>query len=103
MIAIVIGRPGGPEVLSPMDVPVPVPGVREVLIRVSAAGVNRPDLMQREGKYPPPPGASEIPGLEVSGTVVACGANVSRWHDGDKVCALVSGGGYADYCVAPEG
>jgi putative PIG3 family NAD(P)H quinone oxidoreductase len=72
------------------------------LIRVAAAGVNRPDLMQREGKYPPPPGASEIPGLEVSGTIAASGAAVERWREGDAVCALVSGGGYAEYCVAPE-
>ena len=80
----------------------PQPGPREVLIRVAAAGVNRPDLMQREGKYPPPPGASDIPGLEVSGTVIACGNKVARWREGDTVCALVSGGGYAEYCVAPD-
>jgi NADPH:quinone reductase len=101
MIAIAIAKPGGPEVLVPVDLPVPTPGFDDVLIRVSAAGVNRPDLMQREGKYPPPPGASEIPGLEVSGTVTACGAGVERWREGDRVCALVSGGGYAEYCVAP--
>ena len=69
---------------------------------MAAAGVNRPDLMQREGKYPPPPGASDIPGLEVAGTVAACGSDVARWRDGDQVCALVSGGGYAEYCVAPD-
>src|SRR5687767_6032324 len=102
MIAIAIVRPGGPEVLRPVDLPVPRPGAREVLIRVAAAGVNRPDLMQREGKYPPPPGASDIPGLEVSGSVAACGADVARWREGDEVCALVSGGGYAEYCLAPE-
>ena len=102
MIAIAIARPGGPEVLQPIDMPVPQPGVREVLIRVAAAGVNRPDLMQREGKYPPPPGASEVPGLEVSGEVAACGPGVERWRAGDRVCALVSGGGYAEYCVAPD-
>jgi putative PIG3 family NAD(P)H quinone oxidoreductase len=102
MIAITIVRPGGPEVLQPVDVPVPTPGAREVLIRVAAAGVNRPDLMQREGKYPPPPGASEIPGLEVSGTIAACGPGTERWREGDRVCALVSGGGYAEYCVAPD-
>jgi NADPH:quinone reductase len=102
MIAIAIVRPGGPEVLQPIDVPVPTPGSREVLIRVSAAGVNRPDVMQREGKYPPPPGASDIPGLEVSGVVTACGPGAERWHEGDRVCALVSGGGYAEYCLAPD-
>ncbi len=102
MIAITIARPGGPEVLQPIEMPMPVPGPHEVLIRVAAAGVNRPDLMQREGKYPPPPGATDIPGLEVSGTVVTCGRSVERWHEGDEVCALVSGGGYAEYRVAPE-
>ena len=102
MIAIAIARPGGPGVLQPIDVTVPEPGSREVLIRVAGAGVNRPDLMQREGKYPPPPGASEIPGLEVSGTIAACGPAVERWRDGDRVCALVSGGGYAEYCLAPD-
>ena len=103
MIAIAISRPGGPEVLQPTEVPVPRPGPTEVLIRVAAAGVHRPDLMQREGKYPPPPGASDIPGLEVSGTITARGVSVERWREGDSVCALVSGGGYAEYCVAPEG
>ena len=102
MIAIVITRPGGPEVLAPVEVPIPVPGPREVLIRVTAAGLNRPDLMQREGKYPPPPGAPDIPGLEVSGTIEACGPSVERWRPGDAVCALVSGGGYAEFCVAPD-
>ena len=102
MIAISIARPGGPDVLKPVEAPVPSPGTREVLIRVAAAGVNRPDLMQREGKYPPPPGASDIPGLEVSGTIASCGPGVERWKDGDEVCALVSGGGYAEYCVAPD-
>ena len=102
MIAINIARPGGPEVLQPIDVSVPTPASREVLIRVVAAGINRPDLAQREGRYPPPPGASEIPGLEVSGTIVACGVDVERWHAGDEVCALVAGGGYAEYCVAPD-
>jgi NADPH2:quinone reductase len=103
MIAIAIVRPGGPEVLQPVEVAPPsAPGSREVLIRVAAAGVNRPDLMQREGKYPPPPGASEVPGLEVSGTVTACGPGVERWRVGDRVCALLTGGGYAEYCVAPE-
>ena len=102
MIAITIAKPGGPEVLQPIELAPPVPGHREVLIRVAAAGVNRPDLMQREGKYPPPPGATDIPGLEVSGTVVVCGPGVTRWHEGDEVCALVSGGGYAEFCAAPE-
>jgi NADPH2:quinone reductase len=103
MIAIAIVRPGGPEVLQPVEVQAPSPtGSRDVLIRVTAAGVNRPDLMQREGKYPPPAGASEIPGLEVSGTIAACGPGVDRWREGDRVCALLAGGGYAEYCVAPE-
>ena len=102
MIAIAIAEPGGPDVLRPIEVPVPQPSAREVLIRVAAAGVNRPDLMQREGKYPPPPGASDIPGLEVSGTISACGPGVERWRESDRVCALVSGGGYAEYCVAPD-
>src|SRR5688500_15350414 len=102
MIAISIAKPGGPEVLQPIEMPLPQPGRREVLIRVGAAGVNRPDLMQREGKYPPPPGASDIPGLEVSGTIAACGPDTQRWREGDRVCALVSGGGYAEYCVAPD-
>ena len=102
MIAICIVKPGGPDVLRAIEMPVPAPAPREVLIRVSAAGVNRPDLMQREGKYPPPPGASDIPGLEVSGTIVSTGPEVRRWREGDTVCALVSGGGYAEYCVAPD-
>jgi len=101
MIAISIARPGGPDVLRPVEVATPRPGPRDVLIRVASAGVNRPDLMQREGKYPPPPGASDIPGLEVSGTIVACGNDVVRWKAGDQVCALLSGGGYAEYCIAP--
>jgi NADPH2:quinone reductase len=102
MIAIGIARPGGPDVLQPVELPTPQPGPREVLIRVAAAGVNRPDVMQREGKYPPPPGASDIPGLEVSGTIAECGPDVERWAVGDRVCALVSGGGYAEYCIAPD-
>jgi len=102
MIAIEIARPGGPEVLTPAERPVPKPGPRDVLIRVAGAGVNRPDLMQREGSYPPPPGASDIPGLEVSGVITECGEQVERWRAGDHVCALVSGGGYAEYCVAPD-
>lgn len=102
MIAISIAKPGGPEALQPIEMPLPQPGRREVSIRVAAAGVNRPDLMQREGKYPPPPGASDIPGLEVSGTIAACGPDTQRWREGDRVCALVSGGGYAEYCIAPD-
>jgi len=101
MTAIEITAPGPPEVLRPARRPTPRPGAGEVLIRVAAAGVNRPDLMQREGKYPPPPGASDIPGLEVAGTVVVVGPGVVDWSAGDEVCALVAGGGYAEYCVAP--
>jgi putative PIG3 family NAD(P)H quinone oxidoreductase len=103
MKAIAISQPGGPEVLRAVELGIPAPGPDEVLIEVAAAGVNRPDLMQREGKYPPPSGASEIPGLEVSGVVSATGDNVVRWKKGDAVCALVSGGGYAEFCVAPAG
>jgi NADPH:quinone reductase len=101
MIAIEIREPGGPDVLVPADRPTPAPQAGEVLIKVAAAGVNRPDLMQRLGKYPPPPGASDIPGLEVSGTVEAVGADVRAFKSGDRVCALVAGGGYAEYCAAP--
>jgi NADPH:quinone reductase len=101
MIAIEISRPGGPEVLRPVERPVPIAREGEVVIKVAAAGVNRPDLMQREGKYPPPPGASDILGLEVAGTIVALGNSAERWHQGDHVCALLAGGGYAEYCVAP--
>ncbi|MDE3155146.1 MAG: NAD(P)H-quinone oxidoreductase [Acidobacteriota bacterium] len=101
MHVIEIATPGGPEVLRPAERPVPVPGPAEVLIRVAAAGVNRPDVMQRQGKYPPPKGASDLPGLEVAGTIVAAGSDVARWKAGDAVCALVAGGGYAEYCVAP--
>ena len=101
MIAIEISTPGPPDVLRQVERPTPAPGSDEVLIRVEAAGVNRPDVMQRLGKYPPPPGASDIPGLEVAGTFASLGAGVTRWQTGDRVCALVSGGGYADYCVAP--
>ena len=98
-----IGLPefGGPEVLVPTRGPVPAPGPGEVLIRVAAAGVNRPDVMQRKGGYAPPPGASPVPGLEVAGEIVALGAGVTGWNAGDRVCALVAGGGYAQYCTAP--
>lgn len=101
MTAIDPEAPGGPEVLVPVQRPVPQPGPEEVLVQVAAAGVNRPDVAQRQGLYPPPPGAPSIPGLEIAGTVVAIGGNVSRWRPGDRVCALVAGGGYAEYCVAP--
>ncbi len=101
MKAIEIERAGGPEVLRPVTRPDPEPGPHEVLIRVVAAGVNRPDVLQRMGLYPPPPGASDIPGLEVSGTVLACGAAVDDWRPGDRVVALLAGGGYAELAVAP--
>jgi NADPH:quinone reductase len=101
MTAIEISTPGGPEVLVPCQRPVPLPGTGEVLVRVAAAGVNRPDVIQRKGLYPPPPGASDIPGLEISGEIVALGKGVDAGWSGRKVCALVSGGGYADYCLAP--
>src|SRR5213596_1604295 len=101
MIAIEIREPGEPEVLVPTERPKPAPAAGEVLIKVAAAGVNRPDVFQRRGRYPPPPGASDIPGLEVSGTIVALGADVHDWRVGDPVCALVTGGGYAELCAAP--
>jgi NADPH2:quinone reductase len=101
VIAIEIREPGEPEVLVPAERPRPVAAAAEVLIEVAAAGVNRPDVMQRRGRYPPPPGASDIPGLEVAGTIASVGSAVSGWHEGDAVCALVAGGGYAEYCVAP--
>ncbi|MGO1074072.1 NAD(P)H-quinone oxidoreductase [Inquilinus sp. CA228] len=101
MTAIVIQAPGGPEVLQPATLPVPAPGAGEILIKVAAAGVNRPDVLQRKGMYNPPPGASPLPGLEVAGTVAALGPEVTGWSVGDPVCALVSGGGYAEFCVAP--
>ena len=100
--AIEINGNGGPEVLRLTERPMPVPGAGEVLIAVAAAGVNRPDVLQRLGEYPPPPGASDIPGLEVAGRVAAIGLGVGRLEVGDAVCALVTGGGYAAYCVAPE-
>jgi NADPH:quinone reductase len=102
MRAVEITQPGGPEVLRLVERPRPQPGQGEVLIRVVAAGVNRPDVFQRLGRYTPPPGASDLPGLEISGTVEAIGANATRWRVGDAVCALVVGGGYAEYCVAPD-
>ncbi|MAG98337.1 MAG: NAD(P)H-quinone oxidoreductase [Alphaproteobacteria bacterium] len=102
MTAIEISKPGGPEVLQVVSRPLPEPAAQEILIKVAAAGINRPDAMQRAGVYPPPPGASDLPGLEVAGTVVASGNEVTAWQVGDTVCALVSGGGYAEYCLAPE-
>ena len=102
MTAIEIPEPGGPDALVPGTRPVPAPGPGEVLVKVAAAGINRPDVMQRQGLYPPPPGASDIPGLEIAGTVVALGDGVGGGLAlGDEVCALVSGGGYAEYCPAP--
>jgi NADPH2:quinone reductase len=102
MKVVEISTPGGPEVLKSTERPVPMPMANEILIKVVAAGVNRPDVMQRTGKYPVPPDASDLPGLEVAGEVVAKGDAVKMWKLGDKVCALVHGGGYAQYCVAPE-
>src|SRR6266513_741367 len=103
MLAIEISAFGGPEVLVPVERPRPVPAAGEVLIKVAAAGVNRPDVMQRRGGYPPPAGASDIPGLEVAGTIadVGSGATAGGHQIGDEVCALVSGGGYAEFCTAP--
>jgi NADPH2:quinone reductase len=102
MTAIVIREAGGPDVLVPGERPVPQPGEGEVLVKVAAAGVNRPDVMQRQGLYPPPKGATDIPGLEIAGEVVALGPGVTRWKVGDRVMALVVGGGYAEYCPAHE-
>ena len=100
MTAIGIKKSGGPEVLVPEQRPVATPGVGEILVKVAAAGVNRPDVMQRQGLYPPPPGAPDIPGLEIAGEIVALGSGVKRWKIGDRVMALVVGGGYAEYCLA---
>jgi putative PIG3 family NAD(P)H quinone oxidoreductase len=102
MTVIGISKPGGPEVLLPETRPVPVPGPGEILIKVQAAGVNRPDVAQRSGSYPPPPGASDLPGLEVAGEVVALGENATRHKLGDRVMSLVAGGGYAQYCIAQD-
>jgi NADPH2:quinone reductase len=102
MTAIVIRAPGGPDMLVPEERPVPPPGQHEVLVKVAAAGVNRPDVMQRRGLYPPPPGATDIPGLEIAGEVVALGPKVERWKIGDKVMGLVIGGGYAQFCPLHE-
>jgi NADPH2:quinone reductase len=102
MTVIAIRQPGGPEVLTPESRPPPQPAAGEILVKIVAAGVNRPDVMQRMGLYPPPQGATGIPGLEISGEVVACGTGVTRWKNGDMVMALVVGGGYAEYCLAHE-
>jgi putative PIG3 family NAD(P)H quinone oxidoreductase len=102
MCAVEIKAPGGPEVLVPVLRPLPKPGKGEILVKVVAAGVNRPDVLQRQGGYPPPKGASDIPGLEIAGCVVAVGEGASRFEQGDEVCALVAGGGYAEYCTVPE-
>ena len=102
MTAIAIREPGKPEVLVPQERDVPALTAREVLVKVAAAGVNRPDVMQREGKYPPPPGAPDIPGLELAGEVVALGEGATRWRIGDKITALVPGGGYAEYAAVHE-
>ena len=100
MTAIEIAAPGGPEQLKPTRRPMPRPGVEEVLVRVAAAGVNRPDVMQRQGRYPPPAGASDLPGLEIAGEIVELGPRVFGWSIGDKVTALLPGGGYAEYAIA---
>ena len=102
MTVIGISKPGGPEVLLPETRALPVPGPNEILVKVAAAGVNRPDVAQRSGSYPPPPGASDLPGLEVAGEVVALGTNARKHRLGDKVMSLVAGGGYAQYCLAQD-
>ena len=101
MTAIAIRAPGAPDVLVPEERPVPAPGTGEILVKIAAAGVNRPDVMQRLGQYPPPPGASDIPGLEIAGTIEAIGVDAGEWRPGDRVCALVAGGGYAQYAAVP--
>ncbi len=102
MTVVAISKPGGPEVLLPETRAVPAPGPGEILIKVAAAGVNRPDVAQRSGSYPPPPGASDLPGLEVAGEVVALGEGAHKHKIGDKVMSLVAGGGYAQYCIAQD-
>src|SRR5437870_6589468 len=101
MHAVEISAPGPPDVLKPVERPDPVPRPGEVLVRVAAAGVNRPDVLQRRGAYPPPPGASDLPGMEVAGVIDALGDGVSEWRVGDRVCALLAGGGYATLCAVP--
>lgn len=103
MVEIAIAAPGGPEVLQPRQAPIPVPGPAELLVRVAAAGVNRPDVLQRTGQYPMPPGVNPIPGLEIAGEVVALGDGATGFLPGDHVCGLTNGGGYAEYCVLPCG
>jgi NADPH2:quinone reductase len=102
MTAVAITAPGGPDVLKATSLATPKPGAGQVLVKVAAAGVNRPDVAQRMGVYPPPPGHSPLPGLEIAGEVAETGEGVSRWKAGDRVCALVNGGGYAEYCLAEE-
>lgn len=102
MTAISIVKPGGPEVLVPVKLPVPVPGPGQILVHVKAAGVNRPDVLQRKGGYPPPPGAPDTPGLEIAGEVAGLGEGAKRFEAGDRVCALVPGGGYAEYAVVHQ-
>ena len=102
MKCVEISKPGGPEVLVPAERAKPEAKAGEILVKVAAAGVNRPDVLQRMGLYAVPPDASDLPGLEIAGEVAACGAGVTMWKPGDKVCALVHGGGYAEYCVTPE-
>jgi NADPH2:quinone reductase len=102
MMAIEITAAGGPDVLRPCRLPTPQPGPGQILVKVAAAGVNRPDVAQRQGVYPPPPGHSPIPGLEIAGEVCALGTGAARWRIGDKLCALVNGGGYAEYCLAED-
>ena len=102
MRVVEITRPGGPEVLRHVERPIPRPGEGEVLVRVAAAGVNRPDIQQRRGLYPPPPGTTDIPGLDIAGIVHAAGPGVQDLAVGAAVCALANGGGYADYCACPS-
>ena len=102
MLAMEISAAGGPDVLKPVSLPVPVPGHGQIILRLAYAGVNRPDALQRAGSYAPPPSASPLPGLEGAGTVVAMGPGVTRWQIGDKVCALLPGGGYAEYVACNE-
>jgi len=102
MRCVEIRKPGGPEVLVPAERPAPAPKANEILVKVAAAGVNRPDVLQRLGLYAVPPDASDLPGLEIAGEVAACGGAVTMWKPGDPVCALTHGGGYAEYCVTPE-
>jgi NADPH:quinone reductase len=102
MTGIALNGKGGPEVLQPQSMAVPTPGPGQILVKVAAAGVNRPDVQQRMGAYPPPPGHSPLPGLEIAGEVAALGQGATRWKVGDQVCALVNGGGYAEYCIAED-